>query len=774
MRYVCSTSWSFVLTITLLLSLMTAQGSVLFAGSDTIVTGRVVDQDSQSIIGATITLSDKTGIIAGMPTDLDGAFRLKAPSSETASPILTVSAIGFEKRILSLHGSVYPHELIIKLTPKLVDIEAVTVSARREEEPSQVHLSREAIMTAGQTSLLPTNPINAITEPHVLREGSTHSSKIRISGTSPTYYLNGIKIGQDPNHYGMFSIVPSSIVESMSLYSHGTPVQFGLPTVVKMETPRYFKRDFSGEITASVVEITSAFSYGTDSYYMVGSLRKSLLDQLVKRLKLRTDRRTIPPTNFQDLFLTFGWRLNDKWDVYLDHYQVRDFLAYTTDAFSVEAAGIDTRQNSSEIYFGTRVTGALDNVLLTFHAAYSGSEEKYDALPEDIAEREQFMVSLDAGRHSLVGGVQADWKIKYVTVKSGIELTRCFDRSIDMEQINWNFLPPDYTSDNPNFYQVELNNLYGAYASSSSMLDAAGYVSFTTRLGPMEFEHGLRAESYSALAEMHAVLQRHRISLRIPSAGRIDAFVGTFAESPLGNVLEPYQVIIDDHGRHLKPMRSSLASLRWRYGPISIGAFYKSMRQIPLTGPAYSAVDKSGVAVDGFITAQSVGKASFHGADFSFVKDNFLESGVRLTTSYSYSSALKTTGLKSETVIPHDLDATHAIRFGTEYRLNAITRLGLDLSWRSGYPYTPANATAKSSTDRFNEVHYINYISRQNSAKFPAHATVNVHANFDFGRTDVFAAISNIANFENPIISTQNGYVFDAGIFPMIGMRWEF
>lgn len=130
--------------------------------------------------------------------------------------------------------------------------------------------------------MVPTNPIAALHQPQLVRQGSSHSSKLRINGSNPRYFVNGSDIGHDPNHYGMFSIIPGSVVRSMNLYAQGTPSRFRGPTALELETPMPFGKRSSGELNLSLVEATGMISLSTDRIYSIGTLRKSVLDKLVR------------------------------------------------------------------------------------------------------------------------------------------------------------------------------------------------------------------------------------------------------------------------------------------------------------------------------------------------------------------------------------------------------------------------------------------------------------------------------------------------------------
>ena len=103
-----------------------------------------------------------------------------------------------------------------------------------------------------------------------------------------------------------FSVIPATILQSVKFQPQGTSSRFELPSVVEMETPVRFDRHLESEIALSVVEATGTFSVGNEHFFTLGAIRKSVLDKLVGQFDIRSDRRTMPPTNFEDFFVAGG------------------------------------------------------------------------------------------------------------------------------------------------------------------------------------------------------------------------------------------------------------------------------------------------------------------------------------------------------------------------------------------------------------------------------------------------------------------------------------
>lgn len=74
-------------TLLMLLALFCTQAAI----AQTTVTGQVVDENSEPLIGASVQVK---GTSTGMPTDIDGNFSVGAKAGQT----LVVSYIGYETR----------------------------------------------------------------------------------------------------------------------------------------------------------------------------------------------------------------------------------------------------------------------------------------------------------------------------------------------------------------------------------------------------------------------------------------------------------------------------------------------------------------------------------------------------------------------------------------------------------------------------------------------------------------------------------------------------
>lgn len=78
------------------------------------VTGQVVDQDGEPLIGATVQLK---GTQSGVITDIDGNFSIDAPANGT----LVVSYVGFKDREIAINGRAIIEQIQLESDAQVLD-----------------------------------------------------------------------------------------------------------------------------------------------------------------------------------------------------------------------------------------------------------------------------------------------------------------------------------------------------------------------------------------------------------------------------------------------------------------------------------------------------------------------------------------------------------------------------------------------------------------------------------------------------------------------------
>ncbi|MEZ5357674.1 MAG: TonB-dependent receptor [Candidatus Zixiibacteriota bacterium] len=741
------------------------------AGAATI-TGRVFDSSGTAIVGASVMLYADSVYQTGTLTDLTGRFSLSINDREQ-NLYLKITSMGYVEsqqdiRPIHLTGT----SLDISLKEKPLEFAAVKVAAERIKVDSRSIVTRTEIAKASRYSIVPTNPVSAIVQPEVIRAGSQHSSKLRVLGSSPDYYLNDISIGQDPNHYGVFTIIPGSVVDRMNVYASGTPARFAESSVLEINTAKRFEQHTDGTVNVSFVEATGAVSYGTDRMFALGSLRKSVLDKIIDQFDIKSNRRTIPPTNFQDVFLSTGYQLSPTMYLISDQFHARDYLTYTTDPSAGNPDGVFTYQHSRDNYFGLRLEGYYPSTSFAIRLAGNIKSEDYVAHSGVDAKAGGLQVDLESYQRRIMTGADITTDYEGYELSAGIYAEYIPRRMIRLIQSNWNFLPPDATSDNPYLFQTALNDLYDTYYKWDDEENGAVYASVRRNYKKLVATSGVRIDHFNRLQNPSAMSMRQSLTYAINENNELKAFLGTFAENPTGRILEAYQVLVHANLKNLSPVRSVMTSLGYRYRSAEISMFVKNVRRLPTIIPDYAQVDKNGNPGNGFITIQSSGRRQFIGGSVSASSDSLLNGLLDVYGYYSYTRARKTV---SEVTVPYELNSPHVLYLSGHYQASRRISFGIDFTWRSGYAYTPAITTNSSSARSiYSQEYYEDALAAENSSRFPAYVMLNIKGTYRIGRTELFGSIANLLNRKNPIISTYDGFVYDAGFLPSVGVVHNF
>ncbi|RKX29293.1 MAG: hypothetical protein DRP47_02075 [Candidatus Zixiibacteriota bacterium] len=761
--------WSLARSLILTLVIMFAEITSSQAAIQ-YLTGQVISADGTAIVGASVVVLTDSQAITGAATDTNGFFMIKLSNYSLDSVSLKASAIGFDEKLKRYCLRADTLYVDFSLTQREVAMAGITVSPERTTKQTGSVLKRHQLEEGARKSLVATNPVAAIQKPQVIREGSQHSSKLRVNGTSPNYYINGIEIGANPNHFSSFSIIPAPVVKELKLHAQGTPAAYGLPSTVQFATGSPFERHLRGEVELSAIDATGSWSLGTDRFFVLGSLRKSVLDKLVRYVDTRYDRRTIPPTNFQDVFISSGLKIHPGHNLIIDQYHVRDFLAYNTEASAEHVNSIDTYLHTDKHYIGARYDIMSGNLLLRIRGAIRTSFEEYSALP--TTENVGTKLNLTARHRNNLGSIEVNKIFGETQFSLGSQIDYISRSEVKLSHKNWNFLPPDANSDNPYLYQSELNKLYGKFDDSHTELNGNAYASLVYTLGPAQMESGFRVERFSNLNQKNASLVRQKITLQTGENSRLSLFFGTFAETPMAKILEPYQVLIRDNPEQIDPIETQLISVTFKQGSFKAGLFGKRMDHLPVVSPDFDYVNADKTVNDGFIAVHSIGRINFYGGDLSLELNGLMAGKLSLYSFYGYTHATKqTSGIEA----PYELNAPHRFFTRGSYKLSKVLTVGADIGIRSGYAYTPAPASVDAyGSNRYSTEYYENALRAENSSRFPMNVVLNLHLGLDFGKSELYLSVANVSNRANPIINTMDGYIYDTGILPSIGFTRKF
>ncbi|MBN2225870.1 MAG: carboxypeptidase-like regulatory domain-containing protein [candidate division Zixibacteria bacterium] len=751
-------------------------GVILIAGSalgaHRTITGRTLDKNDLPLVGATVLLYHHDRYVTGAATDISGAFSFAIDDSLLTALELRISSVGYTSLTYTIKSDSDTSAIILYLDENAIQLNRITVRPIREANLAQLKLSSATISRQSRHSLVSTNPVAAIKQPQVMREGSSHSSKLRVYGTSPTYYLNGTAIGYDPNHYGMFSIIPGTALNSLTVYPLGTDASFALPAAVTMDSPTTFSSRLQGAMNLSTTDATATMGLGGGRYFLTASLRKSVLDKLVDELNVDGDRTSIPPTNFQDVFVSTGLRLSSNTCLLVDHYQVRDYLSYQLDPTDLNPEGIDTYQHTNEKYYGAKLQTIGRHTSFKLQMSARSSYEIYRAYPPENYNKGDYHVYLNSERRTYQASAETGLNVDSWEITIGDQGQYIADREIVMDQYGWNFLPPDAASDNPFLYQYELNELYQNYVSNDNEFNNAAYATVCYHFAHGKISSGIRHEYFGTLGKKREWVSRHTLTLYPAEHHQVELFYGTFAENPANKIIQPYQVPIHDNLENLRPVLTRLLAVKYTYGPARIDVFRKTISRLPVLTPDFSEVAKDGSVGESFITMQSTGAIEFYGANIALAMDRLPYVHGNLQMYYGYSHADKIVG---NVTMPYELNAEHRFYLSYGRRLVGCVSFGTEFAARSGYYYTPVwTADYDKGLNRYSQEYYESHLQTENSERFPVNYTLDMHFDFDFGKVALYLGVSNVTNHDNPIINSSDGYVYDAGILPNIGLTYSF
>jgi hypothetical protein len=740
--------------------------------SNRVISGTILSTDKAPIIAANIRLFDNDSLVNWAVSDTFGKFSLKT-EYRSAQSRLEISAIGYKTGEFSISSSNDLNALNVILTENPLDFGSIRVESKADIVAGKIIISGQKLIEKSRRSIIPTNITGAIKQPQAVREGSAQSAKIRVNGTSPTYFINGSEMGDDPNHYGMFNIIASPNLSSLNFLAQGTPSKFESPAAIEFQTPKFFDTNFKGEFDLSFIEGTVLAARGNERYFVMNSIRKSFLDMLINKAPFKSDRLTIPPTSFTDYFTSSGIKLTPNNMLIADHYYSKDYLSYDLSGTKRNPAGLNITQNTEEQFVSIRLESAQTSFNYRIAASTKSGSESYSVLPAAPNPDSNMLIDLYSTQRISTGDASFSYLLGNFIITAGNSSKYISDRKLNLHQSNWNFLPPDASSDNPYLYQPELNYLYGTFKSNDNEFDNATYISIKSRLGIFEYELGTRQSYFQKLYTKWHTSYRGSIGFDAGKAGNFGLFYGTFAESPIKRILEPYQVLVIANLNKLDPISTRLLSFNYSKGKLKLGAFAKDIRQIPILTPDFNQVDIDNMWMgQDFLSIKSVGKLKSYGGDITLDLSRFPTKNSDLFISYGYTRNQKQIG---DVTTPYELDAPHKLEIETNYRIGKLITIGGDLAAHSGYPYSkPTDGYKNYTASRYTEEYFRGILAGLNSSRFPVNYQSSIYVNFDWGRNHLYLTIINITNRKNPLISSANGYIYDNGILPSIGYSFKF
>lgn len=739
------------------------------SNSQKVAAGQVLSRDNQPIVGATVSYESKDGV-RGVITDSNGRFLLLLPNESRDTVLLTIRSLGYHTRsmaiALSLKNQYELLPVIIVLTESTTELTGMTVTSPRDA--SKTTQQSDQIMKRARQSLVPTNVSPTLIDPHLSRAGSMHSGQVRLAGTNPVYQLNGQSIGQDPNHFEALTLIPSSALTSTSIQSLGTSVMHRQLAAIELNAHPTFNGKNKTEVQASTVEMTGTSRYSGENIAGAISIRQSVINQVLGDFTANGSIKSIPPTNFTDLFVSAAYRVNRHTTLSFDQFAGTDQLEFnTSDLFDEPAAGkVDLNQKSTDIISLLKMSSRGLNSHWSVGVSRRSTDEIYAAVPQSALSR----LSLDLeGRHeNIAARAEAGWNLSDETrIESGVELEAITRQDLSLSQTYWNFLPPFWNTDAEHPYQSWLNSEYANIQLSQQSQNGGLSFGFSTHLRPsFQLEAGVRGDYFSELLDHADLSYRLRAKVDLNSKSTLQLFHGTSSESPISGLLEPYQVLIRDQISLLSPIRSSLTSASFSTGRLTLSLYQKWQHHLPVFLPVDNAAE-----TESFLQMRSIGSARYWGGAVNVSNIKLFSPKLTADLSYTYSQAWR---YEAGAVYPHELHSPHRLEGGIQFAASRQLNLAGSFMVRSGYPYSPIRIPSSSRATVLDRSIYEQSLVEMNSNHFPVHGYLNLYGEYRFGNTVIFGSVSNVTNRANALVHHPRGFLYDTSLLPTIGVKLSF
>lgn len=238
----------------LLLALMTFMTTAAMAQDDITVTGTVVDNTGEPIIGASVV---QKGTSNGSVTDLDGNFTFKAPKGST----ITISYIGFASQDVAAAPN-----LQIKLKETANDLNEVVVTGYQVQRKADLTGAVSVVKTDGITTSPDADPMKSlqgkVAGMTITDTGSpSGTATVRIRGIGsfnssqdPLYIVDGVPMTSGLNTLNSNDIESMQVLKDAASASiYGSRAANGVIIITTKHGKKGDKKinvDFSANLTA--------------------------------------------------------------------------------------------------------------------------------------------------------------------------------------------------------------------------------------------------------------------------------------------------------------------------------------------------------------------------------------------------------------------------------------------------------------------------------------------------------------------------------------------
>ncbi len=236
-----------------------------------LVKSRVVDQDGQPLVGATIKVKGSSG---GTVTDLDGNFQLKAP----INAILVVSYVGYKNREIAVRGRAIIDQ--IQLTADNLTLNQLVVVGYGTQKKADL-IGSVSVVNAEEMKKVSNSNISTMLEGKVSgvqittdgQPGADPTVRIRGIGsfgsTAPLYVIDGVPMGTSIRDFSPNDIATIQVLKDASAGAiYGSRAANGviIITTKKGQKDQPLKVGYSGyfgidKISSGVYDVMDANQY---------------------------------------------------------------------------------------------------------------------------------------------------------------------------------------------------------------------------------------------------------------------------------------------------------------------------------------------------------------------------------------------------------------------------------------------------------------------------------------------------------------------------------
>jgi TonB-linked SusC/RagA family outer membrane protein len=373
------------------------------------VSGQVVDQSGEALIGATVKVK---GAQTGAITDVDGKFQLDAPANAT----LVVSYVGYKDREIAVRGRAILNEIQLESDAMMLD-QVVVVGYGVQKKADLT--GSVSIVNADELKRVSHSNISSMLEGKVAgvqitsdgQPGADPSVRIRGIGsfgsTSPLYVIDGVPMGTTIRDFSPNDIETIQVLKDASAGAiYGSRAANGVVIITtkggKKDQP--LKVDYKGyfgidQIRKDVYDVMDAdqysrylgiaaynagipvpggYSLGSDGYYhFCDDTNTNWLDEAFK-----TGTRMNHSVNLS------GGGANNTYNISLDYYNQKGTL---------EGAGPNFER------YTARVNNTMDVKFIKFRTSLVYSHSDQDNLA--VSNANEYVQGLYGNLGNILGGV---------------------------------------------------------------------------------------------------------------------------------------------------------------------------------------------------------------------------------------------------------------------------------------------------------------------------------------------------------------------------------